>query len=154
MEKQPNVKIPVIFLNNYHGDLITNKHIRMLANSICSTKRSVIMEVNSIIGTCDPFVLENFHGTHKMWCVGDDNNSKVYYATSDDGICWTKHGVVLDLSTNVDICNPSVFEDSNNTYKMWYTGSDDSHWKIYYATSDDGVCWTKCGIVANLEVNR
>jgi hypothetical protein len=26
---------------------------------------------------------------------------------------------------------------------MWYTGEDGSNWRIYYATSGDGLTWTK-----------
>ncbi|MCM8786861.1 MAG: hypothetical protein NC935_02275, partial [Candidatus Omnitrophica bacterium] len=40
------------------------------------------------------------------------------------------------------VSTPSVIKDGD-TYKMWYGGSDGTNWRIYYATSSDGLTWTK-----------
>jgi len=91
-----------------------------------------------------------YDGTYKMWYTGyDASNRRIGYATSDDGIVWTKYegNPVLDLGV------PGAWDDSHvwapsvlfydGTYKMWYSGNDASNERIGYATSDDGIVWTK-----------
>jgi len=92
-----------------------------------------------------------YDGTYKMWYTGYDasNADRIGYATSDDGMVWTKYegNPVLDLGApgawdDYHVYGPSVlFYDG--TYKMWYAGYDSSNWRIGYATSDDGIVWTK-----------
>lgn len=91
-------------------------------------------------------------GSHSAWRIG--------YATSPDGINWTKYAgnPVLNWGpqgnwddTSVGFC--SVLLDTlTSTYSMWYTGSDtsllnQSPWgavaQIGYASSPDGITWTK-----------
>src|SRR5207302_7838415 len=44
-----------------------------------------------------PFVLRDDDGTYKMWYSGYDGSvNRMLYASSPDGIRWTKHGVILD----------------------------------------------------------
>ena len=104
--------------------------------------------------TTTPFVLKDLDGTYKMWYSA----KRIHYATSEDGINWTKYGVVLDIGANGDtddyhVYRPSVLKDSDGTYKMWYGGSDGSHYRIHYATSEDGINWTKHGVVLDLGAN-
>jgi hypothetical protein len=89
-------------------------------------------------------------GIHKMWYSGHDgSNWRIGYATSPDGIVWTKYegNPVLNLGApgawdDYDVYSPSVlYEDG--TYKMWYSGYDGDHNRIGYATSPDGIVWTK-----------
>jgi len=97
----------------------------------------------------EPFVLfEN--GMYRMWYTGrDGSKNRIGYATSPDGIVWTKYAgnPVLDLGEfgewdNYRLYGPSVlFEDG--TYKMWYPGHDGSNLRIGYATSLDGITWMK-----------
>ena len=48
--------------------------------------------------------------------------------------------------------NPSViFKD--HEYKIWYTGFDGEHMRIGYATSIDGVNWTKYSPNPMLEIS-
>ncbi|RLF26815.1 MAG: hypothetical protein DRN14_06255, partial [Thermoplasmata archaeon] len=90
-------------------------------------------------------------GTYKMWYHGyDGHNTRIGYATSADGITWTKQGsAVLDIGGPNDfdsfgVSQPWVIKDGS-TYKMWYTASDGLHLRIAYATSNDGITWTKQG---------
>lgn len=99
-----------------------------------------------------PIVLYN--GTnYEMWYVGyDGTNRRAGYATSTDGISWTKYSSnpVLDLGTSgswddEQIISPIVIFDGTN-YKMWYSGltyNPPAYWRIGYATSTDGVNWVK-----------
>ncbi|MBI3596887.1 MAG: fibronectin type III domain-containing protein [Nitrospirae bacterium] len=106
-------------------------------------------------------------GVYKMWYAGYDGAAwRIGYATSADGITWTKNagnacgvttgnGCVLDVGTGSDwdasyVTALTVLK-VGGTYKMWYTGSDGVNTRVGYATSSDGVAWTKnpgntCGI--------
>jgi predicted GH43/DUF377 family glycosyl hydrolase len=96
---------------------------------------------------------------YKMWYAGQYFNEYRYdigYAVSPDGIHWTKHGSpVLMVGDDASWDNgflegPTVIKDGA-TYKMWYCGYDvvvngqstDGKANIGYATSSDGINWTK-----------
>ena len=115
-------------------------------------KQGIVMSPGGVFDSDDvrtPYVL-NDGGTYKMWYGGSDgSNYRVMYATSIDGIAWTKQGMVLDVGgvqETVMVSSPCVaIEDG--TYKMWYAGYDGSNWRIFYATSSDGVSWVKQGLI-------
>lgn len=82
---------------------------------------------------------------------------RIGYATSPDGIRWTRHGnkPVLDLGDaergeydTRSVADPMVLKEGN-TYKMWYSAVGDipekKSWGFWvgYATSDDGVLWKR-----------
>lgn len=90
---------------------------------------------------------------YKMWYAGQYFNAYRYdigYATSPDGVQWTKHGSpVLQVGSPTAwdggfLEGPSVLFDQG-IYKMWYTGYDLTNGKVNtgYATSPDGISWTK-----------
>jgi predicted GH43/DUF377 family glycosyl hydrolase/DNA-binding MarR family transcriptional regulator len=87
------------------------------------------------------------NGMYKMWYSGNDStDDRLMYATSFDGINWTKHGVVLpDLGVR-----PNTVMKDGSIYKMYYQILDGGHWRIYYATSNDGISWTKQGLVLDI----
>ncbi len=87
---------------------------------------------------------------YHMWYAGANGTYvRIGHATSPDGVSWTKdvNNPVLRNGTFSSWDYPRVeapnviFE--NNTYHMWYSGGDHSNWQIGYATSVDGVNWTK-----------
>ena len=62
---------------------------------------------------------------------------------------WTKQGKVIDIGGSQEessLLAPSVYEE-NGTYYMFYAGqsSADLKFRIFVATSSDGVSWTKQG---------
>lgn len=96
---------------------------------------------------------------YKMWYAGQTLNDYKYeigYAYSADGITWNKHGtpvVLVGDANSWDNCfleGPSVMKDGS-IYKMWYAGYDcvvngqstDGQVNIGYATSSDGITWTR-----------
>jgi predicted GH43/DUF377 family glycosyl hydrolase len=93
-------------------------------------------------------------GIYKMWYFGNNGtNARILYATSNDGINWIKssYNPVIDIGQpgdddDVHAANPVVIKDAG-TYKMWYSGHDGSVYRIMYATSLDGINWTKYGTV-------
>ncbi|UCG68632.1 MAG: hypothetical protein JSV09_12610, partial [Thermoplasmata archaeon] len=89
---------------------------------------------------------------YHMWYSGfDGSNVRIGYANSTDGLTWKKYtgNPVLHLGS------PGSWEDFNvhypmvlyngTTYQMWYSGFDDWNYRIGYATSPDGLTWTKYG---------
>ncbi|GEM_PF-4231980 len=97
----------------------------------------------------------NHGGLYHMWYTGQENPgqgpSRIGYATSPDGLAWTrKNGGSPVLAKtqnweNPSVMNPNVIWDTEeNTYKMWYCGGEDYEPDaIGYATSPDGITWTK-----------
>ncbi len=82
-------------------------------------------------------------------------DSKVGYASSPDGINWSYYGpaVAPGSSSDLDRYQLGVTEISkqNDTYGMWYWAAENysppEHFRVFYATSADGINWTKRGVV-------
>jgi predicted GH43/DUF377 family glycosyl hydrolase len=101
------------------------------------------------VGVFFPSVI--FDGTtYHMWYGGCDENDdfRIGYATSLDGIDWNEHpnNPVLEGiagSWEKDVKDHIVIFDGT-TFHMWYTGAHGyPYYRIGYATSPDGVNWTK-----------
>jgi hypothetical protein len=89
---------------------------------------------------------------YKTWYIGRENATGIWrvgYATSLDGISWERYAKnpVLDIGESgewddEDIENVHVLFNGK-IYEMWYQGNDGSIMRTGYATSPDGVVWTK-----------
>jgi len=104
------------------------------------------------------------NNTYKTWHSAtsdwDIAGTKLYYSTSTDGIGYAGHGLVLNNNPypeydSRNINYPWVVFDGT-TYHLYYSaypghqsGPPDYsyHWTIAYATSMDGINWTKHGVV-------
>jgi len=93
-----------------------------------------------------PTVLKD-GAVYKMWyygCTADYSECSIGYATSSDGVNWTKHAgnPVLEATPGgwdeSGLSFPRVIKNGA-TYEMWYH----SDGKIGHATSPDGIVWTK-----------
>jgi PKD repeat protein len=103
--------------------------------------------------TCSPAVIKDYEAPpsqrYKMWYSGlqPGVGFKTLYATSPDGIVWTKWGVVMDRgpgSYDLNQVRPStVIKAEDGTYRMWYYGWGVNRWSVCYATSSDGINWNK-----------
>jgi PKD repeat protein len=100
-------------------------------------------------GILEPVVI--FDGSeYKMWYGGIDGTTwRIGYATSSNGIDWTRSAInpVLSLGgwrawDDTHVQSPAVIYDGA-TYNMWYSGSDGVSSTVGYATSPDGINWTK-----------
>jgi predicted GH43/DUF377 family glycosyl hydrolase len=102
------------------------------------------MRVNSVIRD---------NNIYKMWYTGALALGRLGYATSVDGINWTKYAgnPVMDVGSagswdNEGIGLGSVISDTG-IFKMWYTGVDSdfatSVGRLGYATSADGINWNR-----------
>ena len=89
-------------------------------------------------------------GGYKMWYSGCINSQcAIGYATSGDGISWTRFAsnpVLVGNSASWDhsLGNPFVMHDGP-VYRMWYAGIGYAAVQIGYATSLDGTAWTRYG---------
>ena len=93
-------------------------------------------------------------GLYKIWygaCCGGGASS-IAYATSTDGIAWTKQGAVVTPSLPAEAAGISYVEvvKVGATYWMWYAGLDGTYYRILAATSADGIAWTKRGVVLDV----
>lgn len=100
-----------------------------------------------------PFIIKEGPMSYKMWYsgLGPDDYWRIGYATSTDGINWTKHASnpVLDQGSdtwnNRYVQGPSIIQE-DSLYKMWLNtvGADGGGWRPYmsYATSPNGITWT------------
>ena len=98
---------------------------------------------------------EQFHMWYRGWGTDMNNPSSIGYATSADGVAWTKSldNPVLVGGTSDDwdhpyILNPTVlFDPDHDVYRMWYSSFneaiDGGRNRFGYATSPDGIHWTK-----------
>lgn len=98
-------------------------------------------------------------GTYYLYATGYNGTKRVIgLFTSTDGNAWTDRGVVLDVDPtggafDHDSVNfPTVLHDStlSPAWLMWYTGWLGSTTTIGYATSSDGLSWTKAGKVLDV----
>jgi len=104
-----------------------------------------------------PFVLRDDDGTYKMWYSGYDGSvNRMLYASSPDGIRWTKHGVILDVGVppyNWNSVGGQSVLKIQSVYHMWFSagywsGGPFVYWaQIYHAVSMDGFYWNVTGVV-------
>jgi predicted GH43/DUF377 family glycosyl hydrolase len=97
-----------------------------------------------------PVVLKREDGYH-LWYTGQaKGRSAIGYATSPDGIAWRRMSDQPVLSPEkpwekVAVMCPHVLWDAElKLFRMWYSGGEQNEPNaIGYATSPDGVRWTK-----------
>jgi uncharacterized repeat protein (TIGR01451 family) len=102
------------------------------------------------IGVYAPSVIFD-GGVYKMWYAGNWGFSSIGYATSPDGITWTKSAYNPVLSGQgyygngyweAEVTEPTVIK-VGTTYHLWYVGNDGTILRIGHATSTDGLNWVK-----------
>jgi len=99
-----------------------------------------------------PCVLYNADSSrYEMWFAGGavsgDRPYQIGFAVSGDGISWTMHPTPVLIPTvgkwdSFTVERPFVIRE-NGQYTMWYLGGTDLPEKVGYATSPDGINWTK-----------
>lgn len=98
-------------------------------------------------------------GTEYSGAISNKVNFRIGYATSPDGVEWTKvagsagakSALGLGPAGQSDakgVGQPYVLKEGS-TYRMWYEGYDGTVWRIFYAISADGINWTRRGVALN-----
>jgi predicted GH43/DUF377 family glycosyl hydrolase len=127
-------------------------------NGITWTKAATNPVLSGTVGAWDaapgehaPFVLKE-DGVYAMWYEGRDASGvrQLGYATSTNGLDWTKPLTAPVLAAGPDgydqqgAAHGTVLHEEG-TYKLWYHAMGDQGAIIAYATSPDGVTWSKQG---------
>lgn len=106
-------------------------------------------------GPTNPAVIfEN--NEYKMWytAAGSATPWKLGYATSSDGITWTRYGNnPLNIPTLGFVGGPTVIK-INNQYHMWYHTGSGMNTDIYHVISNDGIQWTCEGNCSVLHIEN
>jgi len=94
-----------------------------------------------------PLVVQQAAGNYVMFYRGQsyaDKLGRVMRAVSSDGVNWKKTGVVMTPSTAYegDKIDPMAVMNEDGVFKMWYGGTAYGGC-ANYATSEDGVNWTR-----------
>ncbi len=102
-----------------------------------------------------PAVLKRDAGYH-MWYTGQwkpgaaDGRSSIGYATSEDGVTWRRRSdapvlsAVLPWEKAAVMCPHVMWNAEARVFRMWYSGGEQYEPDaIGYATSPDGLHWTK-----------
>ncbi|MEB3983921.1 hypothetical protein OQ968_21970 [Mycobacterium sp. 663a-19] len=108
-----------------------------------------------------PWVIHD-EGKYRMWYgsnLGWEQNLDeiphvIRYAESSDGIHWQKQDrVAIDTSRcdKAAACRPCVVRDPE-LYKMWFCARG-SKYRIYRATSQDGLTWRQLGMDVGIDVS-
>jgi predicted GH43/DUF377 family glycosyl hydrolase len=90
-------------------------------------------------------------GGYLMWYTGQAReHSWIGMATSRDGVAWQRHGGGPVLSPELPwekvavMCPHVLWDADEGRYKMWYSGGEQYEPDaIGYATSRDGIAWSK-----------
>jgi len=97
-----------------------------------------------------PVVIKNGE-RYQMWYTGQARGkSWIGYATSKDGKAWKRESDKPVLSAEQTwekvavMCPHVIYDDKAKLYRMWYSGGEQHEPNaIGYATSEDGLKWTK-----------
>jgi WD40 repeat protein len=151
---------PILYLNGYYkmwyakdGDIYHARtenpgdsplSMKQCGDTPVITKGDV-GEWDEVYAVAGSIIYEN--GMYKMWYTGrTGTTNKIGYATSPDGIYWTKYaGNPVYDDTNIDYEGaPAVIHDSEG-YKMYYTApyAVGVTYPIRLAISGDGINWSK-----------
>ena len=138
-----------------NGHATLNGTYNKIFDGLSWTKHGMVLDNGGALETTYvyvPYVIKD-NSQYKMWYQGyDGTNIRILYATSPDGISWTKEGIAIDIGGIYDsdhVAGPCVLKVGNE-YKMWYNGNDGTNARILYANSPDGVTWTKQGLAVNI----
>jgi len=87
-------------------------------------------------------------GGWRMYYEGWDGDAgRIGMASSADGVTWAREGLMLDRGAagawdDAWVAAPSVVFDGQ-TWHLWYAGGDGESTRVGYATSADGLSWSR-----------
>jgi predicted GH43/DUF377 family glycosyl hydrolase len=103
--------------------------------------------IGGSLGTCFDLAVMHDGGVYKAWFSWRDKAS-IAYVQSADGIDWSAPRIVLgptDSGWEEMVNRPTVIKTQSG-YAMWYTGQTSGRSAIGYATSPDGISWTRVAV--------
>lgn len=97
-----------------------------------------------------PCVVKSGTGYHMWYTAQTKTQSRIGYTVSPDGMAWRRAGDGPALSPELPwekaavMCPHVVLEERKGLFRMWYSGGEQYEPDaIGYATSEDGIRWTK-----------
>jgi hypothetical protein len=101
--------------------------------------------------------LRMWYGSHLCWgSKVDDMRHVIKYAESDNGINWTrKNQIVIPLHNDDEIAvsRPTIIKHLKSYHMLYSYRSKSQHYRIGYATSDDGMHWCRVDDCAGIDVS-
>jgi predicted GH43/DUF377 family glycosyl hydrolase len=128
-------------------DKTSNIWVRVSKAPILPLTKEEPFDTGSIAVTCENDQWRMYYTSFDKRVYINDrpiNYYNIKYATSTDGINWNRNGeVCINFKNDKEyaIGKPMILKNDNN-YEMWYSYSD-GFYKIGYATSTDGINWTR-----------
>ena len=116
------------------------------SNPVLRPNSSVMWKIKFVR---DPSVIYTDQGFVMYYAGGDNANTWINYASSDDGISWNEYpgNPILHPGAKQSWEAEAVYAPDvlliMGTYHMWYTGKTGDNRKIGHATSADGLLWVK-----------
>ena len=99
------------------------------------------------LGTCFDLTVRRDDGRYRMWFSWRPQRS-LALVESTDGVHWSVPRIVLgprpESGWEDEVNRPAVLRREDG-YHLWYTGQAAGYSWIGYATSPDGVTWTRSG---------
>lgn len=94
----------------------------------------------------DPSVIHDEEG-YKIWLTVQNSNGSyvIKTATSINGISWSNPTPIIttkEWESTTNMNQPSVIK-KDGQYLMWYSSVENDQWKIGFATSENGLSWSK-----------
>jgi uncharacterized repeat protein (TIGR01451 family) len=117
------------------------------SNPVLNVGTSTSWESDDVRRAAVTVISDTFH----MWYTGNDGTvSRLGHATSSNGVSWTKDGANPIIENGsigtwdwLGAYGPSIIKFGNE-YMLWYSGETlPLAWQTGYATSDDGINWTR-----------
>ncbi len=107
-------------------------------------------KVNDPVLVLNPISTPGTYPYHEVWVTGTDgsgNGRGLYYIGDRTGWRLGHASPVLDVGAagawDSKVASPRAVIKDGGTYKMWYVGKDGTNLAVGYATSTNGINWTK-----------
>jgi predicted GH43/DUF377 family glycosyl hydrolase len=86
--------------------------------------------------------------TWRLWYggQGEDGHDRIGLAESEDGVHWSRRGVVLDDPAANHINDPEVFKVGDRYHMLYTRAAKEIIDEIHWAESEDGVRWEPRGV--------
>lgn len=148
------VRVPRVWAQNLISERTCKSPYTDCGWQFHSRNPIIVPNTSSVYEDRDNIYAPDVHyenGVYRMWYggQGQGNHDRILYATSVNGVNWSKKGLALNVGASTHVNDPSVVKVGGQYY-MYYTdniGGAPPGDTIHLATSVDGTSWTKKGQV-------
>jgi predicted GH43/DUF377 family glycosyl hydrolase/DNA-binding beta-propeller fold protein YncE len=97
-------------------------------------------------GVFSPVVWTHSDGDYRMaYAAQSGDFTSAVLAESSDGRTWTRIGEIIEPGADWDSVSvvPTAIQETEDGWKLWYSGFNGDSWEIGSAESSDGSAWTR-----------